>query len=120
MNNHCFLTESSQLGITFRECVAVLHTASPEKLQKAGDLIESLLSFLMISGSGDSVLYQISKLKNFRNATVVNITAKKQSSSKSTIECRTVSDKEVSAMSGGGASFFGSGDFDVNRAIVAN
>ena len=63
----------------------------------------------------------MSERKNFRNATVVKTTAKKQSSNRSTTEWRRVSDKEVSNMSGGGASFFGSGGLlDVNRAIVAN
>ena len=37
------------------------------------------------------------------------------------MECRSVSGRAVSAMSGGGASFLGSGGLlDVNRAIVAN
>ena len=61
----------------------------------------------------------MSERKNFRNATVVKTTAKKQSSNRSTAECRKVSDKEVSVMSGGGAIFFGSALPDANRAIVA-
>ena len=61
----------------------------------------------------------MSERKNFRKATVVNTTTKKQSSSGSTAECQKVSDNGVLVMSGGGAIFFGSALPDTNRAINA-
>ena len=61
----------------------------------------------------------MSERKNFRNATVVNTTAKKQSKNRSITEDQRVSDKGISVMSGGGAIFLGSALPDINRAIVA-
>ena len=61
----------------------------------------------------------MSEQKNFRNAMVVKTTAKKQSNSKSTTECRRVSDNGVSVMFGGGAIFSRSALPDTNRAVVA-
>ena len=48
---------------------------------------------------------QISVQKNFKNATIVNTTAKKQSSKTSTVDRRNVSPKEVTIRFRGGAIF---------------
>ena len=52
-----------------------------------------------------TVSTQISVRKNFKKATVVNATAKKQSSKTSTVDRRNVSPKEVTITFGGGAIF---------------